>query len=154
MATAVPVQEGVLTGLDGEPRLIGSRCTDCGTYTFPVQNGCARCTGSDMETVELATRGTLWTWTVQGFPPKAPPYIGDADPSTFEPFGVGYVELPGQCKVETRLTENDPAKLRIGMEMELTLVPLARTGDGDTVMTFAFRPVASASTGTTEEGAR
>lgn len=142
MASGVPVQEGVFTGPADQPRLIGSRCADCGTYTFPTQDGCARCTGTDMETVELANRGTLWTWTVQGFPPKSPPYIGNDDPATFEPFGVGYVELPGQCKVEARLTESDPEKLRIGMEMEMALVPLGHNADGDTVMTFAFRPVA------------
>ena len=38
---------------------------------------------------------------------------------SFVPFGVGYVELPGEVKVETRLTESDPAALTHGMEMEL-----------------------------------
>ena len=97
-----------------------------------------------METVELATRGTLWTWTVQGFPPKSPPFIGPSTPETFEAYGVGYVELPNQVKVESRLTEADPAKLKIGMEMELCLVPLAVDSEGNDVMTFAFRPVAGA----------
>jgi uncharacterized OB-fold protein len=108
---------------------------------FPVQNGCPRCTGSDTEIVELATRGTLWAWTVQGFPPKAPPFIGDDNPQSFKPFGVGYVELPGQCKVETRLTLADPAKLKIGMEMELVIIPLTTDEQGNEVMTFAFKPV-------------
>jgi uncharacterized OB-fold protein len=64
-----------------------------------------------------------------------------ADPEAFEPFGVGYVELPGEVRVEARLTENDPRRLRIGMPMELTLVP-APGGSG--TMTFAFRPVEEA----------
>jgi uncharacterized OB-fold protein len=108
---------------------------------FPTQDGCPRCTGTETETVELSRRGTLWTWTVQGFPPKSPPYLGDADPKTFTPFGVGYIQLPGEVKVEARLTESDPGKLKIGMEMELTLVPLYINDDGDEVLTFAFRPV-------------
>ena len=142
MPTQVPVTQGVFTWPSDDPALIGTRCTNCGTHTFPAQSGCPKCTGSDMERVELSRRGTLWTWTVQGFPPKAPPYAGDDDPKTFEPFGVGYVELPGQVKVEARLTEADPAKLKIGMEMELTLVPLTTDADGNEVVTFAFRPVA------------
>lgn len=142
MPTQVPVTQGVFTWPSDDPALIGTRCTNCGNHTFPAQSGCPKCTGSDMEQVELSRRGTLWTWTVQGFPPKAPPYAGDADPKTFEPFGVGYVELPGQVKVEARLTEADPAKLSIGMEMELTLVPLGTDADGNEVVTFAFRPVA------------
>ncbi|EUA30250.1 hypothetical protein I553_4507 [Mycobacterium xenopi 4042] len=44
-------------------------------------------------------------------------------------------------RVEGRLTENDPAKLRFGMEVELTMVPLTTDDDGNEVMTFAFRPV-------------
>jgi uncharacterized OB-fold protein len=56
----------------------------------------------------------------------------------FEPYGVGYVELPGEVRVEARLTEADPAQLRIGMPMELTLIPAP--GDAEAV-TFAFRPV-------------
>ena len=142
MATQVPVQEGVFTWPSDEPHLIGTRCSDCGNHTFPAQDGCPRCTGTTMELVELANRGTLWTWTVQGFPPKSPPYAGNADPKSFEAFGVGYVELPGQVKVEARLTESDPNKLKIGMEMEMVLIPLTTDADGNTVMTFAFAPVA------------
>jgi uncharacterized OB-fold protein len=110
---------------------------------FPTQGSCPRCTGSETETVELSRRGTLWTWTIQGFPPKAPPYIGDDNPKTFKPFGVGYVELPGEVKVEARLTVADPTKLHIGMEMEMVLVPLATDADGNEIMTFAFAPVES-----------
>lgn len=139
MGNAVPVAEGVFTWPSDEPALLGSRCSDCGNHMFPTQGGCNRCTGSSTEVVELARRGTLWTWTVQGFPPKSPPYAGAVEP--FEPFGVGYVELPGQVKVEARLTEADPSKLSIGQEMELVLVPLRTDADGNDVMTFAFRPV-------------
>jgi uncharacterized OB-fold protein len=141
MSSQVPVTDGVFTWPATEPHLLGSRCTTCGNHMFPVQTGCPRCSGVDTETVELARRGTLWTWTIQGFPPKSPPYIGDDDPRTFQPFGVGYVELPGQVKVEARLTEADPDVLRIGMEMELTIIPIAVDDDGNERVTFAFRPV-------------
>lgn len=109
---------------------------------FPVQAGCPKCSGDTTETVTLGRRGTLWTWTIQGFPPKAPPYAGDTDPKTFQAFGVGYVELPGEVKVEARLTEADPERLKIGMEMELVIVPLTTDDNGDEVVTFAFAPVA------------
>ena len=85
----------------------------------------------------LQRRGTLWTWTIQCFPPKSPPYAVEPG-DDFEPYGVGYVELPGEVRVEARLTEADPARLRIGMPMELTLIPAP--GDSGTT-TFAFRPV-------------
>ena len=77
---------------------------------------------------------------MQRFRPKSPPYAGDED-QEFEPYGVGYVELPGEVRVEARLTESDPARLRIGMPMELTLIPAP--GQVQAV-TFAFRPVEEA----------
>jgi uncharacterized protein len=92
------------------------------------------------EPVLLSNEGELWTFTVQGFPPKAPPYRGNADLATFVPFGVGYVELPGQVKVETRLTEADPAKLKIGMKMHLVLDVLGHDDDGNELVTYAFAP--------------
>jgi len=140
MPAQVPVSDGVFTWPSDDPHLLGSRCRNCGNHMFPVQSGCPKCMGVETETVELSNRGTLWTWTVQGFPPKAPPFIGDADPKSFQPFGVGYVELPGEVKVEARLTEADPATLRIGMEMELVIVPLNVDDDGNEIVTFAFAP--------------
>lgn len=137
----VAVDDSLFTWPSDEPKLLGSKCTDCGNHMFPRQNDCPRCAGSSTEDVELATTGTLWTWTIQGYAPKSPPYAGPADPKNFEPFGVGYVELPGELKVETRLTLNTPEELQIGMEMQLTTIPLYTNDDGDEVVTFAFEPV-------------
>ena len=119
----------LLAGTPSEPVLLGSECRNCGTVSFPRLNACPRCTSTDVQERRLARRGTLWSWTIQRFRPKSPPYTG---PEEFEPYGVGYVELPGEVRVEARLTESDPSKLQIGMAMELTLIPEA---------TFAFRPL-------------
>jgi uncharacterized OB-fold protein len=54
---------------------------------------------------------------------------------------VGYVELENAVKVETRLTIADPEVLRIGMDMELVVIPFTRDDQGRDVMTFAFAPV-------------
>ena len=138
--TQVPVAEGIFTFPSDAPQLIGSRCRACAIVTFPAQDSCPRCASTEMEAHKLARRGRLWAWTTQAFPPPSPPYSGPAG-SAFVPFGVGYVELPGEVRVETRLTESDPDVLEIGMEMELTLVPFRTDDDGNEVVTFAFRPV-------------
>jgi uncharacterized protein len=127
------VDPSLLTDTPEGPALLGSRCSDCGAHTFPRQGGCPRCTGADMEDVPLSRTGTLWSFTTQGFRPK-PPYTGT---EAYEPYAVGYVELPGQLLVETRLTEADPDRLEIGMPVELALVPFRDEVDGP-VHTFAF----------------
>jgi uncharacterized protein len=132
---SISLHDGLVVGTVDAPQLVGSHCKNCGVVAFPFQPSCARCTSRDVESRHLARRGTLWTWTIQCFAPKSPPYAGSAD--DFEPYGVGYVELLGEVRVEARLTESDPGRLRIGMAMELVLIP-APGGDG--AVTFAFRP--------------
>jgi uncharacterized OB-fold protein len=94
-----------------------------------------------MDEVLLPRRGTLWTFTTQEFLPKNPPYAGTETAEEFRPYGVGYVELPGEVKVEARLTTADIDALQIGMEMELVVVPFTRNPDGAEILTYAFRPV-------------
>jgi uncharacterized OB-fold protein len=132
----VAVDAELIAGTADAPELIGSRCRRCGVVAFPRQESCAACTSGDVEERRLGRRGTLWTWTIQCFPPKSPPYAAPAE--EFEPYGVGYVELPGEVRVEALLTEADPDRLRIGMPMELVLVPAPGLGGA---MTFAFGPV-------------
>ena len=125
----------VFTWPSETPQLIGSRCDDCGAAR------CPRCGTPSMSELLLPRRGTLVAWTTQGFPPLLP-YAGDETGARFEPFGVGLVQLDDVVRVEARLTENDPAELRFGMDVELAVVPYYVDADGDEIMTFAFAPVA------------
>lgn len=136
----IPIAEGLFTWPSDEPRLIGSRCSSCGVVTFPRRTGCPKCNREEMVETLLAQRGTLWTWTTQGFLPKAP-YAGPETEESFEPYALGYIELPGEVRVEARLTEHDPERLEIGMEMELVVVPFRQDEHGNEIVTFAFEPV-------------
>jgi uncharacterized protein len=125
------VAEGLFTWPSEEPRLIASRRD--GVLSFPAR--------PDEERVLLSTRGTLWGFTTQQFRPPSPPYDGDDTAETFQPYALGYVELPGELLVQARFTESEPDRLRIGQEMELRIVPYTTRPDGTEVLTFAFAPV-------------
>ena len=140
VADQVPIAEGLFTWPSNDPRLLGSRCSDCGVVTFPAQNSCAACSGVDTETIELERRGTLWTFTLQCFLPNRPPYDGPETPETFQPFGVGYVELPDQTRVQTRIKTRDVNRLHVGMEMELVVEKYIER-DGKDVVSYFFTPV-------------
>jgi uncharacterized OB-fold protein len=133
----VPVADGIFTWPSDDPRLIGSRCVACGIVTFPAQDSCPRCPSTEMARHLLPRRGRLWAWTTQEFPPPSPPYAGPVD--AFVRYGVGYVELADEVRVETRLTQADG--LEVGMGMELVLVPFRTDDAGNEIVTFAFQPV-------------
>ena len=90
--------------------LAGSRCAGCAVTVYPAARDCPRC-GRGTSPVTLSTVGTLWTWTIQRYEPKSPPYV--PPPDGFRPFAVGYVELPERVRVAAVL-DGDLGALRIG----------------------------------------
>ncbi|MEV2223810.1 OB-fold domain-containing protein [Nocardia vinacea] len=89
--------------------LEGSRCTVCDTVAYPATTMCARCVQPTAVVMELSTRGVVWAYTVQRFPPKSPPYIPPAE--GFSPFAVGYVELPEGIRIQAILECEDFTEL-------------------------------------------
>jgi uncharacterized OB-fold protein len=113
---------------DGSATLLGGRRGD-GRLVFPCPAG-----DPNFRLEELPRSGRLWSWTVQRFRPKSPPYEGT---EAFEPYAVGYVDL-GEVIVEARLVGRWDA-FRIGMPMTLVAerFPLAT---GEATLTFAYAP--------------
>lgn len=138
MSRQIPLHEGLYTWPAERPQMLGSRCNQCGETAFPAQDDCRHCSASDSTVVPIGDRGILWTWTIQGFMPKTPYNSGETE-ETFAPYGVGYVEMPGGVRVEARLRENTPEQLRIGMPMQLEIVPFRRDDGGNELMTYVFR---------------
>ncbi len=137
MTDLVPVNPDLFASLD-PPRLLGSRCARCQTVTFPTARSCPRCSGDGMAPYELAGHGTVWTWTVQSFAPKAPYVLPSGG---FVAFPVGYVDL-GDVIVESHLLA-DADQLEIGTPVRLVLEQV-QTADGGRAVTYAFAPHADA----------
>ena len=74
---------------------------------------------------------------MQGFRPKSPPYEGPVD---FEPYPVGYVELPGEVKVESLLVDVAAEHLRDRHGDGVGDHSVRVHRDGRALVTFAFRP--------------
>ena len=108
------IAEGVFTS-EQPPRLIGGRARASGRIVFPCPPS------EDYEPVPLAREGRLWSWTVQRFRPKTPPYQG---PEKFTPWIVAYVALADEVIVEARLVDVAPEDVRIGMAVRFTTTPL------------------------------
>jgi len=130
---------GVFTWPSDDPQLIGGRCGSCAAIIFPRAPACPRCGDTAMDEHPLARAGTLVSFTTQDFLPKEPYASGETE-ETFTPYGVGLVQLGDEVRVEARLTEADPAKLRIGMDVRLVLVPFRTDADGTEILVHAFEP--------------
>lgn len=128
------IAEGLLTD-EAIPRLRGGKDRNTGRIVFPCPDS------ADFEPCPLQRSGTLWSYTIQRYRPKSPPYAG---PDAFAPWAVGYVELPGETIVEARLAEVALDAITIGMPLELTLVALDPDAQ-DLVMIPAFKPAEAVS---------
>ena len=133
---APPIDDRLLhLDADGTPELLAVRERDTGRLVFPAPS---EADPDRYEPVILPRDGRLWSWTVQRFRPKSPPYAG---PEAFEPYAVGYVALGDAIIVEGRLTGAPLDGFAIGMRMRLVAEPFALES-GERRTTFAFAPAA------------
>ncbi|MBD2843310.1 Zn-ribbon domain-containing OB-fold protein [Erythrobacter rubeus] len=121
---------------DAQPHLMGGKLPS-GEIVFPMPQGDA---AKDVEPYKLSRQGRLWSFTSQDFLPKEP-YEGpgsgpDEGPPDFQPFLLGYVELPGEVIVESRIVDARLEDLKLNMPVEFCIVPFNESYD-----TFAFRPI-------------
>lgn len=128
-----PIADGLFTD-SNPPQLIGGRDVNSGRIVFPCPDN------ARFEPVPLKREGTLWSYTIQRFRPKSPPYAG---PEAFAPWAIGYVELPGETIVEARIANVDFDDIEIGMPLRLTTVGLDPEAQ-DTPALPAFEPAGEA----------
>jgi uncharacterized OB-fold protein len=121
-----------------EKKLIGSKCTSCGTYYFPQSPSCSNpdCDEKKVEPAFLSPKGKLYSYTIQYYTP--PPPFKFEEP--FEPYAIGLVELPEKIRVLGILAEKDFEKLKVGMDLELEFAKLYEE-DGVDHITWNFRSI-------------
>ena len=133
----LPVAAGLFEGTGSAARLIGTRCTSCGSHYFPKSLSCRnpQCLEKAIQDVRLSREGTLYSYTVQHYQPPALFRMAD-----WAPYAIGSVELPEGLRVMGMLTGCDPTSLQIGMALELTVETLYRDAQGHAVQTYKFQP--------------
>lgn len=129
------VADNLFRGEGEATRLLAGRHRDSGKLKFPFPSGAD---SEAYDIVELSPAGKLWSYTVQRFRPKTP-YNGKGTDTDFKPYGVGYIELPGELIVESRIVADDFGALKIGGAMRIT-TEAYREDEGEPVLTYAFAP--------------
>ena len=116
------------------PRLLGTRCEDCGEHFYPRRVICAKCLSPSTRDTELGPRGTLYSYTFVHFPMFGSTRVEHVG------YGVGQVDLPEGPRVQFPLA-GAQEEFRVGQTVETELETLREEDGGREVVIVRFRPV-------------
>ena len=121
-----------------EGKLMGSRCNNCGSLFVPPRTICIKCSGTDMEWIEMKGKGKLAAFTCIAI---GPPLMAKEGYDRQHPYVSGVVELEEGVRVVARIEGVDgskPETIKIGTPLK---VEFLHRGEGENSTTFlAFRP--------------
>jgi uncharacterized OB-fold protein len=110
-----------------EGKLVGQRCRACGRLQHPPRPGCPVCHAIDLESVELAGTGTIYSYAVLHHP---------KNPQFDYPVVAVLVDLDEGIRVMSNLQGVEPADVHIGMPVQ---VAFEATADDLAVPVFVAR---------------
>jgi hypothetical protein len=135
--TRVPIKPGFFTVPDDPaqpPRLLGTKCLSCGEHFYPRRTICAKCLSEKTADVEMAARGTVYSYTFVHFP-----LFGSMNMEHADGYGVGQIDLPEGPRVQAPLAGKQE-QFKVGQQVEGELNVLRSDGAQDVVI-IRFRPV-------------
>jgi uncharacterized OB-fold protein len=117
--------------LGDRPHLVAHECSACGARYFDRRNACASCGGTTFGTAEIATEGTLRTFTIVTF----------AAPGIPTPYVAGVVDCAGtSVRANIVNVEPTPEAVTLGMPVRLATFPLGADSEGTEAIGFGFEP--------------
>jgi len=135
----IPFVEGFFEWPSTDPRLIGSRCVECGNAFFPKGFRCPdpACFGDEVEDVRFPRSGILSSFTVVRYPPP-PPFV-PTDP--FEAFAIAEVEFDNGVQVIGPVPVEVGLDLNVGSPMQTEIDAYYTNEAGTEVVGWKFRPI-------------
>jgi uncharacterized OB-fold protein len=132
-----PIKPGFFTVPDDPaqpPKLLATRCEACGEFLYPRRAVCAKCMSRQTAEVELAARGTLYSYTFVHLP-----LFGSTNMEHAEGYGVGQIDLPEGPRLQAPLAGKQ-AEFKVGQPVQGELDVLRDDGGTD-IMIIRFRPL-------------
>jgi uncharacterized protein len=113
------------------PHLVANECTSCGARFFDRRNACAGCFATDFATVDVATEGTVRSFTIVTF----------AAPGVAVPFVAAVVDCDGtSVKGNIVNCPPDPEHVTLGMKVRLTTMSMGTDDNGVEAINYGFEP--------------
>jgi uncharacterized OB-fold protein len=133
----VPIKPGFFTVPENPsepPKMLATRCDDCGEHFYPRRAICAKCLSQRTSAVELEARGTLYSYTFVHFP-----LFGSTNLEHMDGYGVGQIDLPEGPRIQAPLAGKQD-DFRIGQDLRAELDVLREDG-GRQIVIVRFRPL-------------
>ena len=119
--------------------LIGSKCTQCGSYAIPQRGICPKCHSENTELIHFSGNGKLVAFTVIYVPPVK---MAEAGYNNKNPYCSGIVELEEGPRISAQILDVDllnPNKIKIGTALEMNMITRK---EGDNLKSYlAFHPI-------------
>lgn len=131
----IPFAEGkeffTFSERDGQGKLFGGRCKNCGDYSFPPRSVCKKCFREELEKVALSGRGVIHSSAVINNPPLR-----------FQaPYAVAYVDLAEGPRLFAQLTSYNAEEIKPGTPVEMVVGTLRCDEQGNEIVGYKFKPV-------------
>lgn len=129
----VPIRENLFTfDSDGRPKLICSRCEQCGDTFYPEELMCPTCIKENtIKSIEIDGRGKIISFTkvARGLPGYDSPYV------------LACLELDEGPSVIAQLQDWQDVNLAINMPVELVIGRIKQEKNGTTLVGPKFKPL-------------
>jgi uncharacterized OB-fold protein len=115
-------------------RYEAARCTGCGSLSFPPRVVCDSCGCHEHETVGMADKGKLLTYTVIR--------VGPSQFSDQTPYAVGIAELDDGVRLTAQIADADFDELKVGLPVKLEFRKIRDEGEAGIICYgYKFVPV-------------
>lgn len=117
-------------------RFSGIRCRECGIALLGVRRRCENCSSTDISQEVFSSKGTIYTFTVQRYPPP-PPFVG---PQPWVPRAVAWVDLDEKGPRILAPVEGTVDQVTIGLRVTARFDVGWQDEQGREVVAFSFVP--------------
>ncbi len=102
-------------------RLEAGKCKKCGAIQFPPRLVCPVCMNREFETIRLADRGKVLTYTIIRIPPHQ--FVDQA------PYAMGIIELDGGVRVTGQIVDCEFESLKVGQRVRVEFRKIYSEGE-------------------------
>lgn len=132
----LPIMPFLKVPESGSPYLEGFKCSSCDAISLKSRMACGRCGARNTaKPYKLANKGKLHAFSI----------IYRAFPGIQVPFISAIADLEGGGTIKTNMIgiDADPAKINLGMDIEITYgIAPRKDGEGNEYMTYYITPAA------------